>query len=709
MFDIIIDTYYGVYELCSQPFGYGWGLFILSLVTVILMHPLQTYANKYRDTELKIRLVIDPQISKIKQNYFGHEQWSAVNRLYKRYRYHPLYAIRSALGPLIQLPFLFAAFCMLSQASILKGLPFFIIKDLSVPDTLLFGQPVLPIIMFGINVLNTGLGDFSKKERLQAVALALFFLVLLYKAPAGLLIYWTTNNAIGLLQTVFQKYLKSDIKFSSHRVVKILIFSIAVFPLYLWANNPHYYNPSAAIFIIITTYISVLLFSQLINIYIISPNATRILIFFSFALFLFMGQTVLCSLGTIDLVLTLLAVGILFIASLFFLNTKILSIGITIFFAVTLALGMYNFGHLQKNKINNLFILPAIELNYKPNIYLIVCESYNDLSVMNDKYGISTKKFENYLNSRIFFIHDNVYSNGDYTLATLLNLVTMNSRVVSYGKADTSQLGREIIGGALGNNLFKILKGNGYSTTFMMHGDNYFFEKKGEFLDFSDVKETKLIDKVLAPLFDSNSLLRKVREKYSENETRNQQKSDIQIIEDFLQNKALNPQFFMTKIGADHTPSVGYDYQKREEWVTSGKYQLLVESSMKRLTQIIDKIIESDPDSMIIMIGDHGSWRLRGIDEGAQNIEDLKKRLTQIEETFKDYVEDKFYIFCAIHYPNTVLPIKGNITPANLFNLLFTELAPTKKNILKNWQTPNYSYSSSFKLRVVVDDGRLVE
>ena len=159
--------------------------------------------------------------------------------------------------------------------------------------------------------------------------------------------------------------------------------------------------------------------------------------------------------------------------------------------------------------------------------------------------------------------------------------------------------------------------------------------KKGEFLDFSDVKETKLIDKVLAPLFDSNSLLRKVREKYSENETRNQQKSDIQIIEDFLQNKALNPQFFMTKIGADHTPSVGYDYQKREEWVTSGKYQLLVESSMKRLTQIIDKIIESDPDSMIIMIGDHGSWRLRGIDEGAQNIEDLKKKINPNRRNFQ--------------------------------------------------------------------------
>ena len=90
-----------------------------------------------------------------------------------------------------------------SNCRVLDGQSFGFVPDLSKPDGLLFGINLLPIVMTLINFTATfAAPDMRPKERTQAVVVALLFLLLLYTAPSALLIYWTGNNILYLLENL---------------------------------------------------------------------------------------------------------------------------------------------------------------------------------------------------------------------------------------------------------------------------------------------------------------------------------------------------------------------------------------------------------------------------------------------------------------------------------------------------------------------------
>ena len=181
----------------------GISLMILSVVMNILLRPFTLWASRIQDKERRIQNILSPQIAEIKQNFHGVEQHEELSALYKRYSYNPIYAIRSGLDLFVQLLPLMAAYIMLSELKILKGVSFFGIKDLSKPDALLAGINILPILMTFFNILATlTTKKFTKRERVQAFVIAALFLVMLYNAPSALLIYWTTNNFIMLLKNI---------------------------------------------------------------------------------------------------------------------------------------------------------------------------------------------------------------------------------------------------------------------------------------------------------------------------------------------------------------------------------------------------------------------------------------------------------------------------------------------------------------------------
>jgi hypothetical protein len=59
------------------------------------------------------------------------------------------------------------------------------------------------------------------KEKAQLYGMALLFLVLLYNSPAGLVLYWTANNAFSLLKNIYLK-----IPFSKKRIVLKAAFTV---------------------------------------------------------------------------------------------------------------------------------------------------------------------------------------------------------------------------------------------------------------------------------------------------------------------------------------------------------------------------------------------------------------------------------------------------------------------------------------------------
>ena len=186
---------------------YGLALIALSLLTSLVIHPFMKWAAKLQNEEKRLQDVMKPQIDAIKAVTSGAEQYQRIQRMYQRYGYHPIMAIRSAVGVMLQIPFLMAAFYMLSKLPDIQGVPWGFIKDLGGPDGLLSVSKwkinVLPFVMTAVNLLSAyTTRGFSKRDRLQAIGIAVLFLVLLYKAPSALLIYWTCNNLWTLLGNI---------------------------------------------------------------------------------------------------------------------------------------------------------------------------------------------------------------------------------------------------------------------------------------------------------------------------------------------------------------------------------------------------------------------------------------------------------------------------------------------------------------------------
>ena len=229
-----------IYLACVSVAGsYGVGLIVMSLVTFIVFVPLKGWAKKAADKERDIQDVLAPQIAKIQSESTGAERQERISKLYKRYSYHPVMAVRSAVGAGLQIPFLMAAYYMISNLKGLEGQSFWFVKDLSKPDALLFGLNLLPILMTLINFATTfTTKDMRKKDRIQAVVIALLFLALLYTAPSALLIYWTCNNILYLLEnvkgfsffrSVYAFLNKKKIKFDSNIKEAVWQISVALF------------------------------------------------------------------------------------------------------------------------------------------------------------------------------------------------------------------------------------------------------------------------------------------------------------------------------------------------------------------------------------------------------------------------------------------------------------------------------------------------
>ncbi len=193
--------YEGLFEVI-QIFvkNLGWALLALSFVTVALMIPLERCVSPLVKREKHIEEILAPQIKEIKGKFSGAEQHATLKRLYSRYRYNPVLSICSALGVLIQLPFLLGAYWMLTDYSAIKGVSFGPIADLSLPDGLLWGVNLLPILMTAINLATIVVSHLEKRDAIQALFVALLFLALLYTAPSALLLYWTMNNVLHFVR-----------------------------------------------------------------------------------------------------------------------------------------------------------------------------------------------------------------------------------------------------------------------------------------------------------------------------------------------------------------------------------------------------------------------------------------------------------------------------------------------------------------------------
>ncbi len=189
----------------------GYAVLGVSVAVTFLCLPLYIVAESWQEKERAIQKRLKPGVDRIKAVFKGDEQYMILSTYYRQNHYHPMMALRSSFGLLIQVPFFMAAYTYLSNLEELQGFSFLFIRNLGAPDALFsiggFTVNVLPIAMTLINCIAGAIytKGFPLKEKIQIYGMAVIFLVLLYNSPAGLVLYWTMNNIFSLVKNIFYK------------------------------------------------------------------------------------------------------------------------------------------------------------------------------------------------------------------------------------------------------------------------------------------------------------------------------------------------------------------------------------------------------------------------------------------------------------------------------------------------------------------------
>jgi YidC/Oxa1 family membrane protein insertase len=202
----------------------AWGLavMVLSLAVNLLMTPLSRIADRFQQEVNETEARLAPELARIKKNFKGEEQSAKILALYKFERVHPLYSLKSLMGVAVVIPVFIGAFDMLAENIHLLNTGFLWISDLSRPDDLFrlpftlpfFGNELnlLPFLMTGLSVVASVLhkplalnAELRRKQVRNMLLLAVAFFILFYTFPAGMVLYWTTNNLISVIKSLWAR------------------------------------------------------------------------------------------------------------------------------------------------------------------------------------------------------------------------------------------------------------------------------------------------------------------------------------------------------------------------------------------------------------------------------------------------------------------------------------------------------------------------
>lgn len=180
--------------------SYGLSIILLSLSVTIIMFPLFYIAEVWKRKEQAVEKRMKRRLSYIKKYYTGQKRYCMIKATHRLEGYTAASSFRTSFGLLIQIPFFFAAYHLLSHYEPYRGVSWLFIKDFAVPDGLLWGLNLLPIAMTVINIVSSSIymRGSRAKDIVELYVMAGVFLLLLYASPAALVLYWTMNNVFSV-------------------------------------------------------------------------------------------------------------------------------------------------------------------------------------------------------------------------------------------------------------------------------------------------------------------------------------------------------------------------------------------------------------------------------------------------------------------------------------------------------------------------------
>jgi len=216
---------FGMFWWISEPFSwvlnklhgllgsYGLAIIVLTILVKLILWPLTAQATR---SQKKMQSLQGP-MSKLREKHKGNSQ-KLNQEMMKFYKEHKVNPFAGCWPILIQIPIFLGMFWMLRSAAELYGQSFLWATDLSEQDHVAqvqgFSLNVLPILMvitqwfqMKLNPMQMG-PELSDAQRINAKMMRFMpfmFLIFLYFFSSALVLYWTIQNLMTILQTLITK------------------------------------------------------------------------------------------------------------------------------------------------------------------------------------------------------------------------------------------------------------------------------------------------------------------------------------------------------------------------------------------------------------------------------------------------------------------------------------------------------------------------
>ncbi len=197
---------YGYFKIIAEPLFWlltklhgllgNWGWSIVALVVLLKIAFFWLNASAYRSMA-KMK-AINPRIMELRERLKDKPQQmqQEMMRIYREEKVNPL---GGCLPIVAQMPFFIALYWVLLSSVEMRNAPWIgWITDLSAIDPFY----ILPLLMTGTSLLQTWLNP-TPPDPVQAKMMwimPLIFSVMFFFFPAGLVLYWLTNNILSIAQ-----------------------------------------------------------------------------------------------------------------------------------------------------------------------------------------------------------------------------------------------------------------------------------------------------------------------------------------------------------------------------------------------------------------------------------------------------------------------------------------------------------------------------
>ncbi len=203
--ELVVD--YGMFTIFAKPLfhvldffhglvgNWGWAIILLTLSLKLAFFKLSEaqYRSMARMRQMQ------PRIEAIKQRYAEDKQRlnEAMMKLYKEEKINPL---GGCLPMLVQIPVFIALYWVLLESVELRQAHFILwLQDLSSPDPYYVLPALNGLFMFLTQRLSPSMGTDPMQQKIMQ-AMPLVFSVMFAFFQSGLVLYWTVNSGLSLLQ-----------------------------------------------------------------------------------------------------------------------------------------------------------------------------------------------------------------------------------------------------------------------------------------------------------------------------------------------------------------------------------------------------------------------------------------------------------------------------------------------------------------------------